>query len=210
MILHGLHPATVKTYDADMRYCTVDLEGLTIGADSFPQAQIAYSLGDKSTDTEIEILAGDLVWVSFQGGDPRYPIIVNYRTKNKNASIGKRRWHHLNIELEADEKAEIIVGESKITAEPDNIALTIGNAMIKAENNKITLSVGGSSYVLEPEKISETSPEVVIDAENVNASGNMNAAGDVVAASESATPISVTTQSHNGNLGAPVSPQIPS
>lgn len=205
MIMHGLHPAIVKSYDAETRYCEIEIEGVTFGGDNYLQAQIAYSLGDKSSDTEIEILENDLVWVQFHGGDYRYPIIVFFRTLNADASVGKRRWHHANIEIEADDKAQIIVGDSTITAEPDKIMLEIGNASIKAENNKITLQVGDSSYVLEPEKITETSTLVEIDAENMNTTGTISADADVIGGANTATPISLTLHPHTGNLGAPTS-----
>lgn len=193
-VLSGLFPAKVVSYDGPSRLCLVEIDGISTGADQHLEAEIMYSLGDKSHNTEIEILAGDLLWVQFHGGDPRYPIIVGYRTLNEDASVGKRRWHHLNIEIEADDKAEVIVGDTKITSVPDSITMTIGNAMIKAEDGKITLKVGSN--------------EVFVNDVKMETTGIIEADGDVIGG-KSGVPISLTTHSHIGNLGANVSPPLP-
>ncbi len=121
MIINGLMPAIIREYDASNRYCRVEILGLTDGSDEFPVAEIANPLGDKSTNTEIEILSGDLVWVMFHGGDSRYPIVCFYRTVNKDASVGTRRTHHLNIEITADELATVKVGESLVAVGQNSI-----------------------------------------------------------------------------------------
>ncbi|MGS0741346.1 phage baseplate assembly protein V [Glaciimonas sp. GG7] len=99
-------PGIVHSYDAAARECRVDIPGLTDGADVLPLAEIEYPIGDKSKTgthaTEIEIVPGDLVWLAFEGGDPRYPIITGFRNPRSGNAIDWRRWHHANIELTAD------------------------------------------------------------------------------------------------------------
>ncbi|MBL0011149.1 MAG: hypothetical protein IPP22_09425 [Nitrosomonas sp.] len=90
--MHGRYPAVVKSYDKNRRTCRIEIPGLTDGADVLPEADILYPIGDKSKSgshaTEIEMLPGDTVWISFIGGDPR--------------SIDWRRFHHANIEMTAN------------------------------------------------------------------------------------------------------------
>ncbi len=98
----NLIPAVVDSYDQKKRTCRIRIDGITDGGDILPEAEILYPIGDKSHHTELEILSGDLVWVAFQFGDPRYPVICGSRAKNDGNLIDWRRYHHANIELNAD------------------------------------------------------------------------------------------------------------
>ena len=125
--LPGRYPAIVRGYDAAARMCRVEIPGLTDGGDVLPLAEIEYFLGDKSragaNTTEIEITAGDPVWVAFIGGDARYPIITGYRNPQAGNSADWRRWHHPNMELLADGTMRLAVGPSEIVLTPDGIAI---------------------------------------------------------------------------------------
>lgn len=107
MMMAMMLPATVKTYDADKRICTIEIEGLTDGATVLPEAEICYPIGDKSHDTEIEILSGDKVWIAFQGGDTRKPIIMGYRCPETGNIVSLRKWHKENIHLIADDEIKL-------------------------------------------------------------------------------------------------------
>jgi hypothetical protein len=100
-----------------------------------PLAEIEYPLGDKSRSganaTEIEITAGDTVWIAFIGGDPRYPIVTGYRNPQAGNAVAWRRWHHKNIELIADETLRLVVGSSEIV---------ITSGSIKAKSGRIDLN----------------------------------------------------------------------
>ena len=102
----GRYPAIVKSYDKNRRTCRIEIPGLTDGADVLPEADILYPIGDKSKSgshaTEIEMLPGDTVWISFIGGDSRYPLIDGYRNPKSDNAIDWRRIHHANIEMTAD------------------------------------------------------------------------------------------------------------
>lgn len=117
-LMPGRYPAIVASYDQGRRTCRVEIPGITDGGDVMPEAEIEYPIGDKSrsgaNETEIEISAGDTVWVSFIGGDPRYPIITGYRNPQAGNSADWRRWHHTNIEFLADGTLRLAVGDSEI------------------------------------------------------------------------------------------------
>ena len=104
-LLTGKWPAEIVSYDADSRTCQIIIPGQTDGAETPLVAEIEYPIGDKSrhaTMTEIEILPGDMVWVEFIQGDPRFPLITGWRNPTRGNSSGWRRWHHQNIESLAD------------------------------------------------------------------------------------------------------------
>lgn len=114
-LLAGKWPAVVNSYDPDSRTCAISIPGQTDGAEAQLIAEIEYPIGDKSrsaTMTEIEILPGDLVWVEFIQGDPRYPLITGWRNPTRGNSSGWRRWHHANIELLAEAQMRLIADES--------------------------------------------------------------------------------------------------
>lgn len=139
-LLSGKWPGVVESYDADSRTCVVSIPGITDGAGTGLIAEIEYSIGDKSrhgTQTEIEILAGDKVWLEFIQGDPRYPLITGWRNPTRGNSVGWRRWHHQNAQILTD--AEMRINSN-------------GLVHIQAANS-ITLQVGGSTITLTPAEI---------------------------------------------------------
>lgn len=113
--MNGLYPAVVASYDGPSRTCRVSIPGITDGSDVLPQAVFSNPLGDSAATTEIRILAGDMVWVMFEAGDPRFPIITGYRTPRADCAVGWRRWHHLNMQLIADNTLQIKVGGTTVT-----------------------------------------------------------------------------------------------
>lgn len=107
----GLMPAEVDSIDREKRIARVRIPGLTDGATELPEAQFCNPVGDKSEHTEIRILPGDRVWLAFEGGDPRYPVIVGYRPRNQENGVDWRRFHHANFQFDADSTFVIIAGD---------------------------------------------------------------------------------------------------
>lgn len=130
-LMPGRYPAIVKSYQPARRTCRIEIPGLTDGGDVMPEAEIEYPIGDKAKGgnaTEIAILAGDTVWVSFIGGDPRYPIITGYRNPQAGNATDWRRWHHKNLEWLAEAVARIQAG-SKATVQAPAIELDTKTGM---------------------------------------------------------------------------------
>ena len=130
------YPAVVVGYDANTRLAQVKIEPLDNGADTVLDAELLYPLGDKS-NTAIEVLSGDFVWVEFEAGDPRYPIIVGYRNKRTGNDDSTRRYHHANIELLADNIIKI-KGDVKVIVESATVEVNATTVTVTASNTNIT------------------------------------------------------------------------
>jgi hypothetical protein len=114
----GLLPAEVDSIDRERRIARVRIPGLTDGAAELPEAEFCNPIGDVSEKTEIRILPGDRVWLAFQGGDTRYPVIVGYRPKQDSNGIDWRRFAHANFEFNADNEFRIIAGTKVAVTAP--------------------------------------------------------------------------------------------
>lgn len=161
MSLHGKWPGIVREYDRARREIRVEIPGITDGAEVLPLAQIEYPIGDKSPHTEIRILVGDAVWLEFECGDPRYPIITGWRCPNTGNSTMFRRWHHENIESDADETQKhtsgttytVLAGTDIKNDAKNNINIHAGQNITIEAGQKITLKVGGSTIVIDGSSI---------------------------------------------------------
>lgn len=131
------YPAVVVSYDANTRLAKIKLEPLDDGADTQLEAELLYPLGDKS-NTAIEVLPGDFVWVEFEKGDPRYPIIVGYRNKRTgNDDLTRRYHHHGNFEILADNIIKI-KGNVKVIVESATVEVIATTVNVTASNTNIT------------------------------------------------------------------------
>lgn len=176
--LPGRYPAIVRSYDAATRLCRVEIPGLTDGGDVLPLAEIEYAIGDKSRNgvnaTEIEITAGDTVWVAFIGGDARYPIITGYRNPQAGNSAGWRRWHHANMELLADVLMNLIAKGNVLIKSGSHVTVEAPSVTVKADNTHVTgnLAVDGA--------ITGKGGMAVSGGSGVSVDGNINATGAVM------------------------------
>ncbi len=171
----GRYPAIVRTYNQARRTCRIEIPGLTDGGEVLPEAEIEYPIGDKARmgqyETELEILPGDTVWISFIGGDPRYPIITGYRNPQTGNSADWRRYHHKNSEVLTDEMMHFESGVSFHVDAGTDIQETAGTSIdVKAGStinltagSSITLTVGGSTITIAPSSVAITSAAIALN-----------------------------------------------
>jgi hypothetical protein len=135
-MIGGLLPAVVASVtddDREGRLYRISIPGLTDGAAVMPRAQLCNPIGDESEHTEIRIPAGARVWVAFEGGDTRFPVIVGFRPKNQENGIDWRRFFHANFQFNADNTFEVIANTQVHVKTP--------LALVEADNSHFTGNV---------------------------------------------------------------------
>lgn len=175
------YPAVVMSYDANTRLAKIKLEPLDDGADTQLEAELCYPLGDKS-NTAIEILENDPVWVEFEQGDPRYPIIVGYRNKRTgNDDLTRRYHHHGNFEILADNIIKI-KGNVKVIIESETVEVIATTVNVTASNTNIN--------------------SVVAITGNTSITGNLTVAGAISGTGGSGASIAGNVTVSNGDIEA--------
>lgn len=128
-----LKAGVVAKYDIERRICQVSIPGITDGSRDLPEAEFCSSIGDKSEHTAIRIERGDRVWLMFEDDNPMKPVIMGFRPKNRENENEWRRWHHENVEIEADEVVNAEGSGSGLVHDP-------AGEILLTSNNKITLN----------------------------------------------------------------------
>lgn len=150
----GIWPGEVESYDGVTRTCRVRVPGITDGSNTLLEAVFNNPLGDRAADgvvknqTEIYIKAGDPVWLMFENGDPRFPVIMGYRTPRAGNPTAWRRWHHANFEttadvqyiVEAGTKITIFVGATKVTIQEGAFDIESSNGVSITASNQVTIT----------------------------------------------------------------------
>lgn len=124
-----LHAGFIRSVDRKRVEVRVEVPPYTDGASLMPLAQVMYPIGDDSTNTEIRLVDGAPVWVAFEAGDSRYPIIMGFRNPNTGNVVGMRRWNHDSFEINADKVLTINAGTA--------INLVVGGTSIKLTGAEI-------------------------------------------------------------------------
>lgn len=147
--MNGSWPGEVASYDGDSRTCRVRIPGITDGSSVLPIAVFSNPLGDRSSDTEIRILPNDPVWLQFECGDPRFPIITGYRTPRVGNPVEWRRWRHANVEITADLDLVLNATTLKVFVSADATVTVGGNAHVQV-NGSTTVSSDGPATISAP------------------------------------------------------------
>ena len=125
--------AVVKEYSPASHRARIEIPGMTDGADTLPEAEIMYPIGELHSDTEILIREGDKVYIDWLiDGDSRTPVIVGYRNPKTGNLVDIRRIRQANIELIAD--SHILLDAPKITLKHKEMISTGVNQM-QAQTN---------------------------------------------------------------------------
>lgn len=108
-------PGVIDSVDSRNRIVRVQIQGLTDGAQQYPEAEICYPVGEDSRETDRLIKPGALVWLDFVGGNPKYPIITGYRCPQRGNADGVHRIAQQRIELLADADMELSATSGTLT-----------------------------------------------------------------------------------------------
>jgi phage gp45-like len=189
------YPAVVVGYDANTRLAQVKIEPLDNGADTALDAELLYPLGDKS-NTAIEVLSGDFVWVEFEGGDPRYPIIVGYRNKRTGNDDSTRRYHHHgSFEILADNIIKI-KGNVKVIVESETVEVIAPTVKVTST----TVTVDATTITVNASNTNITS--LVNITGNTSITGNLAVAGAISGTGGSGASIVGNVTVSSGDVAA--------
>ena len=117
----GYYPATILSYDAASRTARISVEPFTKNAPEGLKAIFAYAVGEDDRKTEIKVMPGDEVWIFFESGQPRAPIIAFYRSHGIGARIDTRAIEQENIEILANANASIMAEQISLYASNTDI-----------------------------------------------------------------------------------------
>ena len=189
------YPAVVVGYDANTRLAQVKIEPLDNGADTVLDAELLYPLGDKS-NTAIEVLAGDFVWVEFEAGDPRYPIIAGYRNKREGNDDATRRYHHHgSFEILADNIIKI-KGNVKVIVESETVEVIAPTVKVTST----TVTVDATTITVNASNTNITS--LVNITGNTSITGNLAVAGAISGTGGSGASIAGNVTVSSGDVVA--------
>lgn len=141
MKLNGFWPAKLTSYDAATRTGEVWIDEVTDGADRGLVAEFAYPVGEDDQDTERKITLPANVYVFFEMGDPRCPVIFAWRTRQDgSAVVGTRRIRQVKVEVLADDTVRI-AGATKVILESSDVSI---EASTKIRLSAPIISINGA------------------------------------------------------------------
>lgn len=180
-MLPSLTPGFVDSYDPARKTCRVAIPGQTDGAEILPEAEFCFPVGDKSEHTDIRILKGDRVWLAFLNGDARFPVIMGYRPKQNGNETAWRRFHHDNIEHQADTDLHLQAGQDvHIEAGRHVLIEAGGNAGLHASGD-VEVFAGGNARV-EAQQVLVIAQQVTVQSPQTLITGMTTAQGLLMAA----------------------------
>lgn len=131
-MLSGLYPAFVDSYNKKTRRCRVRIPSVTDGAEIYPEAEFSYNIGDNSSLTEVRIKKDDPIWIEFQKGDARHPVIIGYRPAHIGNELVWRRFEGERIELKGDAEIFLVVEGVSIQVTSSQININ-GNVIVNGD-----------------------------------------------------------------------------
>ena len=101
--LYGFYPGKILSYNKLAKTVQVSIEPYTSGSENGITAKIAYPVGFTDTDLELSIVNNPDVWVFFENGQFKNPVVSFFRTKQSGSVQDVLRLRQKTIELIADE-----------------------------------------------------------------------------------------------------------
>lgn len=171
-----IYPGFVRFVDRARREVRVEIPPFTDGASIWPKADINYPIGDDSKNTEIRIVEGLPVNISFHNGDPRYPVIMGFRNPHVENEVGWRRWNHDNIECNADEVVNINAGKTINLTAGETINLSAKTINVTGDT-AINLVTGSTSIKLTAGQIQQIATILTMKGLVVHTGADMTSNG---------------------------------
>lgn len=112
--LFGFYPGKILSYSKSAKTVQVSIEPYTSGSENGITAKLAYPVGFTDSDLELSIVNNPDVWVFFENGQFKNPVVSFFRTKQSGSTQDVLRLRQKTIELIADE-IKFITGQTTTT-----------------------------------------------------------------------------------------------
>lgn len=99
---NGFYPAKILSIANDRKTVQVSVEPYTNGLENGITAKLAYPVGFDDKDTELQIVGQPDVWVFFERGQFKNPVVSFFRTRQTGSVTGVFRLRHKKLEFYAD------------------------------------------------------------------------------------------------------------
>lgn len=99
---YGFFPAKILSIADNKKTVQVSVDPYTNGAENGITAKLAYPVGFNDKDTELQIIGQPDVWVFFEGGQFKNPVVAFFRTHQTGSETGIFRLRHKKLEFYAD------------------------------------------------------------------------------------------------------------
>lgn len=100
--LNGFYPGKILSIADDKKTVQVSVEPYTSGLENGITAKLAYPVGFNDKDTELQIIGQPDVWVFFERGQFKNPVVSFFRTHQTGSVTGVFRLRHKKLEFYAD------------------------------------------------------------------------------------------------------------
>lgn len=157
--LFGFFPGTILSYNKPAKTVQVSVEPYTSGSENGITAKLAYPVGFTDNDLELSIVGNPDVWVFFENGQFKNPVVSFFRTRQSGSTEGVLRLRQKKIEFIADE-IEFITKQTtntgnahtkgEVTSDGDMIAGSISlikhpHGGVQSGSSNTTAPIGGGA-----------------------------------------------------------------
>lgn len=101
--LYGLYAGKILSYNSTKKTAQVSVEPYTKGTENGITAKLAYPVGFDDQDTELSINGQPDIWVFFEKGEFKNPVIAFFRTRQSSSVSDVFRIRQKRIEFHAEE-----------------------------------------------------------------------------------------------------------
>lgn len=172
--LYGLYGGKILSYDSVKKTVQISVEPYTTGAEKGITAKLAYPVGFDDQDTELLINEQSDVWVFFEKGEFKNPVVAFFRTRQSSSVSDVFRIRQKRIEFHADEI--LFNGKTQTTqlATFDVDAVAAGVSVVKHGHGNVKNGEGVTSQPIPSDSAggSSNGPGSSSGHDNTSGSGN--------------------------------------
>lgn len=143
--LYGLYAGKILSYNSAKKTAQISVEPYTKGAENGITAKLAYPVGFDDQDTELSINGQPDIWVFFEKGEFKNPVIAFFRTRQSSSVSDVFRIRQKRIEFHAEEILFNAKTQTTKLATFDIDAIAAGVSVVKHGHGNVKNGEGVTS-----------------------------------------------------------------